>query len=90
MTGQRRVRIVVGGRLSERFDSAFEGLRLVRRAGKTELVGDVVDQTQLHGLLAHIRDLGLELHDVSLRSEAKQPPARRRPRTEEGHDDIRT
>src|SRR5262249_7391701 len=60
------IRIRVRGRLSARLAGAFDGMRLVRRSGATELVGEVVDQTQLHGLLARIRDLGLELESVSV------------------------
>lgn len=60
------IRIRVSGRLSARLAGAFDGLRLVQRTGATELVGEVVDQTQLYGLLARIRDLGLELESVSV------------------------
>ena len=58
------IRIRVRGRLGERFAAAFEGMTLLPRSGATELVGDVVDQAQLHGLLTRIRDLGLELESV--------------------------
>jgi hypothetical protein len=61
-----RIRITVRGRLSERLATAFDGLALVAGDGETELVGDVLDQTQLHGLLARIRDLGLDLESVSV------------------------
>jgi hypothetical protein len=60
------IRIRVRGRLSGRLAGAFDGMRLVRCSGATELVGEVVDQTQLHGLLARIRDLGLELESVNV------------------------
>jgi hypothetical protein len=60
------IRIGVRGRLSARLAGAFDGMRLVCSGGTTELVGEVVDQTQLHGLLAAIRDLGLELESVSV------------------------
>ena len=60
------IRIRVRGRLTERLASALDGMRLVRRSGATELVGEVADQTQLYGLLARIRDLGLELESVSV------------------------
>ena len=60
----QRVRISVRGKLSDRLATAFEGMALVRRHGHTELVGEVVDQAHLHGLLARIRDLGLELERV--------------------------
>ena len=66
------IRIRVRGRLTERLASAFDGMRLVRRSGATELVGEVVDQTQLYGLLARIRDLGLELESVSVSDRAPE------------------
>ena len=66
MKSTRTVRITVGGRLSERLAAAFDGMTLVRRSGATELAGEVVDQAQLYGLLARIRDLGLELRSVTV------------------------
>lgn len=54
-------RITVRGRLSERFAAAFDGMRAEPVRGGTMLVGHVVDQSQLYGLLNHLRDLGLEL-----------------------------
>jgi hypothetical protein len=54
-------RITVRGRLSERFGSAFEGMTLHADAGETTLVGPIVDQGQLYGMLDRLRDLGLEL-----------------------------
>ena len=50
--------------------AAFDGLTLVRRNGATELAGEVVDQAQLYGLLARIRDLGLDLESVTLGADA--------------------
>ncbi|HSL32914.1 MAG TPA: hypothetical protein VK871_04635 [Candidatus Limnocylindrales bacterium] len=60
------IRITVRGRLSRRLAAAFDGMSLVRSAGATELVGEVADQSQLHGLLSRIRDLGLELETVTV------------------------
>lgn len=62
------IRIRVRGRLSDRLAAAFGGMTLVRRRGATELVGKLVDQAQLHGLITRIRDLGLELESVSVLS----------------------
>jgi hypothetical protein len=43
----------------------FEGLRVTSdEQGETTIAGPVADQAALHGLLAKIRDLGLELIDV--------------------------
>jgi hypothetical protein len=60
------IRITVRGRLSGRLAAAFDGMTLVPRQGVTELIGEVADQAQLHGLLARIRDLGLVLESVTV------------------------
>lgn len=65
MNTARSVRIRIRGRLSERLASAFEGMTLVPGTTGSELVGAVVDQAQLHGVLARIRDLGLELESLT-------------------------
>jgi hypothetical protein len=52
-----RYRIILRGRLSERFESAFDGMALEPGPNQTVLVGDVRDQAQLYGL----RDFGIEL-----------------------------
>jgi hypothetical protein len=57
--------IVVRGELSQRFAAAFEGMTLVAGNGWTAISGPVVDQAQLHGLLARVRDLALDLVSVS-------------------------
>ena len=54
-------RIVVRGRLSERFGSAFAGMNLEPEDGATALVGAISDQSHLFGLLERIRSFGLEL-----------------------------
>lgn len=61
----RRLRITVHGTLSERLATAFDGMTLTSRSGRTDIVGDVVDQAQLFGVLARIRDLGLELESLN-------------------------
>jgi hypothetical protein len=66
MKSPLKIRITVREHLSERLATAFDGMTLVRRAGATELVGQVVDQAQLHGLLTRIRDLGLTLQSVTV------------------------
>jgi hypothetical protein len=72
--------IVVRGELSQRFAAAFEGMSLVTGNGRTAISGPVVDQAQLHGLLARVRDLGLDLVSVSSTFEAAPAasPGRRR------------
>ncbi len=56
-----RYRIVLRGRLSERFESAFDGMTLEYGPGQTVLVGDVRDQAHLYGLLDQVRDFGIDL-----------------------------
>jgi hypothetical protein len=69
--GPAQARIIVRGRVSNRLATAFEGMTLMRHPGRTELVGEIADQAHLHGLLARIRDLGLELEQVTLSSEER-------------------
>ncbi len=61
MEGVATYRIVVEGELSDRFATTFEGMHLEHGVGETYLTGDIVDQAQLQGLLAHVSDLGLSL-----------------------------
>src|SRR6266571_1018019 len=57
--------------------SAFSGMAPVHRRGHTDLVGEIADQAQLHGLLSRIRDLGLELEHVTVLADPEQPPSPR-------------
>ena len=61
----QRYEIVVRGRLSSRYESAWDGVTLVPRDGQTMLRADLVDQSQLYGLLNRLRDLGIELLSVN-------------------------
>jgi hypothetical protein len=56
-----RYRIVLRGRLSERFESAFEGMALEAGPNQTVLVGEIRDQAHLYGLLDRLRDFGIDL-----------------------------
>ena len=58
-------RIRVRGHLDDHWSDWLEGLVIERQAdGTTVLVGPVVDQAALHGVLARIRDLALPLLSV--------------------------
>ena len=61
----RCYRIVVAGELSRRFAPAFAGMTVQCAGGETAITGVVVDQSQLHGLLDRVGDLGLELVSVN-------------------------
>lgn len=56
--------IRVRGVLGERLLTAFPGLRPRTERGDTELAGALPDQAALHGVLAQIEALGLELLEV--------------------------
>jgi hypothetical protein len=57
--------LVIRGELDEKFAYLFNGMRMERVSGTTVLNGDVTDQAHLHGHIARIEELGLEL--VSLK-----------------------
>jgi hypothetical protein len=78
MKSTLRIRITVRGRLSRNLAAAFDGLTLIRRGGGTDLVGEIADQTQLHGVLTRIRDLGLELVSVTVSDADSTTPDRQR------------
>jgi hypothetical protein len=68
--------IQVQGRLDQKWFTVFGGLtvrseRLGGGVTVTILTGMVADQAALHGMLNHIRDLGLPLLLVRLLEEAK-------------------
>jgi hypothetical protein len=67
-----RYRIVVAGELSRRFAPAFDGMTVQCAGGETAITGVVVDQSQLHGLLDRVGDLGLELVSVNAVGDQEQ------------------
>lgn len=57
-----RYEMRIGGHLDDHWSAWFGGLSITRNDdGTTTLRGPVTDQSQLHGLLAKVRDLGLVL-----------------------------
>ena len=61
----RCYRIIVEGEIGPRYAAAFDGMEICAADGATEITGPVVDQSQLHGLLGRIADLGLTLRSVT-------------------------
>ena len=61
---QRRYEICVRGRLGKTMRSAFPTLRAQARGENTVLTGTLSDQAALHGVLAQIEALALELLEV--------------------------
>lgn len=73
MTDRRRpqgvatYRLKVVGHLDAHWSSWFSGMSLSYESdGTSTLTGSVVDQAELHGLLAKIRDLGVTLVSVEV------------------------
>jgi hypothetical protein len=62
---ETRYRIVVRGRITPAFGSAFEGIELELLPGATALEGTFTDQAQLYGILERLRNLGIELVSVN-------------------------
>jgi hypothetical protein len=61
-TGTVTYEIRVAGHLDDHWSATLGDLALVRLDdGTTSLKGPVLDQAQLHGVLARIRDLGVPL-----------------------------
>ncbi len=61
-TGTGTYEIRVAGHLDDHWATTLDALTLVRLAdGTTSLSGPLIDQAQLHGVLARIRDLGVPL-----------------------------
>jgi hypothetical protein len=60
-----RYEIRITGHLASRWAAAFEGITLTQHAdGTTVLVGQIADQSALHGLLRRLGDLGLPILSV--------------------------
>ena len=68
-------RIVVQSELSDRYASAFEGMQMEAKNGRTILTGEVKDQPHLFGILDRLNSLGLELLSVQAFSEDAHPSA---------------
>jgi|SRR5829696_1757107 hypothetical protein len=54
-------RMVVRSELSERYAPAFEGMKMEIKDGQTILIGEIIDQPHLFGILDRINGLGLQL-----------------------------
>jgi hypothetical protein len=60
--GTAHYRIRLKGHLAAHWAEWFDGMTITRLDnGETLIKGPVVDQAALHGMLNHIRDLGLPL-----------------------------
>lgn len=59
-----RYEIRVSGLLSEAVRLAFKPMTVIERPAESVIVGEVVDQAQLQGLLVLIQSLGLQVESL--------------------------
>jgi hypothetical protein len=70
---ERRFWIRVRGRVGERFGEVFGPVATETVGDHTEISGQLVDQANLDGILAYLRNLGVEL--ISLETWDKRAPS---------------
>ena len=58
-------RIIVRGRLTNRLEAAFDGMAIEPGDHTSAIVGQIVDQAQLLGLIELVAGLGLDLVSVT-------------------------
>lgn len=63
---ERRFRIWVDGRLSERFAEGLAGVEQRDDEGGTVLLGEYIDESHLRGVLDRLGDLGICVHRFEL------------------------
>lgn len=80
--GAEYYEIRVRGQLDNHWSEWFDGLTLTPlENGETLIAGPIQDQAALHGVLAMIRDLGLQLTSVVvLTAEASETQEKREPK----------
>ena len=62
----QRIEIHIKGQIDSRWSGWFDGLAISHPdADETLLSGHVMDQSALYGLIARLRDLGLQLTSVN-------------------------
>lgn len=64
MTTRRRYEFRVAGLLSERAQGAFPEMTVHHAPPQTIILGEVLDESHLHGVLALIQNLGLHVVSV--------------------------
>jgi hypothetical protein len=54
----------VDGRLSEEAQAAFPDMRIIEAPRETIIVGEVIDDSHLHGIIAQLQTLGITMVSV--------------------------
>ena len=61
-----RIEIYIKGKINQQWSEWFDGLTISHSdSNATILTGNVLDQAALYGIIAHLRDLGLQLISVN-------------------------
>ena len=68
-------RIVARSELGERYEAAFDGMRMETKDGETILTGEIADQAHLFGTLDRLNALGLQLLSVQPLEDDANPDA---------------
>jgi len=62
--------IVIATTLANAWSEWFDGFELTSQGTTSLLTGTIVDQAALHGILGQLRDLGIPILDVHVRTES--------------------
>lgn len=86
----QRVKILIEGRLDEKWAEWFEGFNLnYTVSGGTRLTGTVPDQAALYGLVAKLRDMGVRLISANLTTRRRRKAMKRKVRKRSSRNPIR-
>ena len=66
-------RIVTRSELGERYAAAFDGMHMETKDGETILIGEIIDQSHLFGILERINRQGLQLLSVQSLPDEQMP-----------------
>ncbi len=66
-----KTRIKIQGHLDKKWMDWFEGMEIIYEAENTILLGNIMDEAFLHGILNKILDLNLKLISVNTAQENK-------------------
>ena len=58
--------IVIATTISDAWSEWLDGFEVTPQGTRTRLVGTIVDQAALHGILGRLRDLGIPILDVHI------------------------
>ena len=78
-------RIKTKGRLDSKWSDWFDGFEITSHGDETILIGHVVDQADLHGILDKLLDLRLPLLLVEQLKTKCEPPQQNEDKLKEGY-----